>query len=288
MVLAHITDLHVAREEDYRDPTEAHWIPRVRKHAESVLESLLSDLMDQRPDHVVLTGDLTQTSKREEFDRARSHLDRHLGSVGLSVLPGNHDRWRREAVEGRWFESAFEPWLRSDLGGEAFPICHLIGPIAVVALDSSPFYPDTDPSKVCGHVSEAQLEALPSIASHPEVRSRFLVVALHHHLRLSREDALLSNPQDATPLLNAAEVERALARTHVSLVLHGHRHRQMRLELDLAGRKVPVICPGSSSRLDPREERTARYGLYRIEGRELVEVRFRRWDPFGERMEWVR
>lgn len=285
--IAHITDLHVAREEDYAGAEADHWVPRVRKHSTQILRGLLHDLRGHRPDHVVLTGDLTQTSKRWEFEEAARILREALGDVGITALPGNHDRWSREAVEGRRFERAFAPWIRSDLQGEGYPTCRLLDDVAVIALDSSPYVEGEDPALVCGHVPSEQLERLIAWAELPEVRKRFLVVALHHHLRLSEEDANQVDPKDPTPLTNAREVEEALARTHVGLVLHGHRHRQMRLDLDLGGRSVPVLCPGSSSRADARVERTAKYGLYRIDRGALVEARFRMWDPFGERMEWM-
>lgn len=285
--IAHITDLHVAREEDYRGAEAEHWAPRVRKHSIPILRSLLHDLQGHRPDHVVLTGDLTQTSKEWEFAEAARIVSSTLGGVGVTALPGNHDRWSRDAMEGRWFEEHCAPWLRSDLEGEGYPICRLLDGVAVVALDSSPYVEGEDPASVCGEVHPAQLERLVRWSKLPEVRDRFLVVALHHHLRLSEEDAKEIDPKDTTPLLNGKEVEAALGQTHVGLVLHGHRHRQMRLDLELGGRTVPVLCPGSSSRSDPRVERTAKYGLYRIAGGALATARFRMWDPFGERMEWT-
>lgn len=285
MLLGHITDLHVAREEDYRSPAEASWIPRVRKHSIEILRRMLEDLAYHRPDHVVVTGDLTQTSKREEFRACARILEETLGEIPITILPGNHDRWRREAVEGGHFEADFGRWLQSDLPGEGFPICHLRDEVAIVALDSSPFSTEVPPAEVAGHVSEAQLERLVEWAQRPELRDRFLVVALHHHLRLSEEDARALDPKDDNPLLNAAEVEEVLAQLPVDLVLHGHRHRQMRLDLNLGGRNVPVLCPGSGSRADPRVERTAKYGLYRIQERRLESVRFRAWDPFAERVE---
>lgn len=288
MLLAHITDLHVARPENYRSPAEAAWLPRLRKHSIEILKRMLDDLVHHRPDHVVVSGDLTQTSKWDEFRECAEILGEALGALPATVLPGNHDRWRAEAVEEKWFESAFGRWLMSDLPGEGFPLCHLRDEVAIVALDSSPFRADLPPAETAGHVAPEQLRRLEEWAGRPEFRDRFRVVALHHHLRLSEEDARAMDPKDETPLLNASEVEAALGRAGADLVLHGHRHRQMRLDLELGGRQVPVLCPGSGSRADPRIERTAKYGLYRIEAGRLAEVRFRAWDPFAERVEEFR
>lgn len=285
MLLAHITDLHVAREESYSSPAESPWIPRVRKHSIPVLRRMLEDLAAHRPDRVVITGDLTQTSKREEFEEGARILAETLGALPITILPGNHDRWNAEAVEGGFFEQSFGRWLASDLPTQGFPLCHLHDGVAIVALDSSPFSPTLPPAEVAGRVSKEQLDRLLTWSNLPALRERFLIVALHHHLRLSEKDARAKDPKDDTPLLNGPEVEEILGRAGVDLVLHGHRHRMMRLDLELGGRSVPVLCPGSGSRLDPRLERTAKYGLYRIQGGRLAEVRFRAWDPFGERVE---
>lgn len=118
VLLAHLTDIHVADERDY----EEAWKPKVRKHSEEMLERLLADLASFRPDHVVLTGNLTQTSLRSEFERARAYLDAHLPGLSVTVLPGNHDRWSEEAYVGRWFEEIFGDLSTCELGGKRLPL----------------------------------------------------------------------------------------------------------------------------------------------------------------------
>ncbi len=281
MVIAHLTDIHVARESDYPAPDQAELRLRTRKHSEALLLRLLEDLAAQRPDHVVLTGDLTLTSERAQFERARSHLETALPGIRISVIPGNHDRWSAGA-EG-WLQRSFGDWMRSDLGGDGFPYCHLAGEVAMVALDSSPFVVGLDPAEVPGEVGAAQLGRFAELVRDPRVRSRFLLVFLHHHLRLSEEDAAAPDPKDSTPLIDAEAVEAALAASPAGLVLHGHRHKQMRLDLELGGRVVPVLCPGSATRVDDRPSRTARYSLYTVEGGALTLVRTRVLDPASDR-----
>jgi 3',5'-cyclic AMP phosphodiesterase CpdA len=282
VLLAHLTDIHVADERAY----DERWKAKVRKHSEELLGRLLVDLASFRPDHVVLTGDITQTSRRDEFARARAHIDAHLPGIRVTALPGNHDRWSGEA--GLLFERHFGDLSACDLGGRGFPFCHLAGDdVALVALDSSPWVPGADPAEVKGFVDAAQLARLRALSADPRVRSRMLIVLIHHHLRLSEEDERALDPKDPTPLQNAPEVEAALRDANVGLVLHGHRHKQMRLDLVLGGRAVPVLCPGSATRVDPRPERTGRYGLYRIEDGRLLDARFRRWDAERGVFDWV-
>lgn len=283
MVIAHLTDIHVANEGDYAGPGGEAWLPKVAKHSEEMLERLLADLAAHRPDRVVLTGDLTLTSEEAQFARARAALDRHLGETPLAAIPGNHDRWSSSA-QAR-LERHFGDTMRGELG-KGFPYCQLAGEVAIAAVDSSPFVPGADPAEVKGRVGEEQLAALASLCAGPELAGQFVILLVHHHLRLSEEDALAPDPKDPTPLEDAAAVEEALSRLPIGLVLHGHRHKQMRLDLDLGGRQVPVLCPGSATRVDHRPERTARYGLYEVDGGGLRRARVRRWDDGAGGFVW--
>ena len=69
--LAHISDLHFGRTD-----------PRV-------VEGLVAELNAERPDLIIVSGDLTQSARSGEFREARRFLDR-LASPWLAV-PGNHD-----------------------------------------------------------------------------------------------------------------------------------------------------------------------------------------------------
>ncbi|WP_341649776.1 metallophosphoesterase [Thauera humireducens] len=70
-VLLHISDTHFGTEE-----------PRV-------VEALVTLAAQQRPDVVVLSGDITQRARPAQFRAAKTFADR-LGALVLAV-PGNHD-----------------------------------------------------------------------------------------------------------------------------------------------------------------------------------------------------
>lgn len=280
MRLAHLTDVHVGDPGCYEGGEEGPFGARLRKHPLANYDAVLADIARARPDHLVLSGDLTQSSTRSEFAVARARLDQHLGGLPTTVIPGNHDVFRPEAVAQRWFQASFGEHARCALGGEGFPFCHLPGQeIALLALDSSPHDPTQDPADVKGLVGAEQLARFVALASHPEVRRRLVVVVLHHHLRLSEADAIASDPKDPTPLVDADAVEAAIAAAGARVVLHGHRHKQMRLDLHLGAHAVPVLCPGSGTRADPRADRTARWSMYELDGAGLQAVRTRALDP---------
>jgi 3',5'-cyclic AMP phosphodiesterase CpdA len=55
-----------------------------------VVDALLRWAREQRPDLVVLSGDITQRARRAQFDAARRFVDQ-LGPVPVLAIPGNHD-----------------------------------------------------------------------------------------------------------------------------------------------------------------------------------------------------
>ena len=280
MRLAHLTDVHVGDPACYDGGEAGPTGVRLRKHPLGHYDAVLADIAAARPDHLVLSGDLTQSGARSEFAVARARLDHHLGGLPATVIPGNHDVFRPDAVAQRWFDASFGDHARCALGSDGHPFCHLPADgIALLALDSSPHDPTQDPADVQGFVGAEQLARLVALASHPEVRRRLLVVVLHHHLRLSDDDARALDPKDPTPLVDASAVEDALAAAGARGVLHGHRHKQMRLDLTLGAHRVPVLCPGSGTRADPRPDRSARWSLYELDGDGLQAVRTRALDP---------
>ena len=55
-----------------------------------VCEALLHLALEVRPDVVILSGDITQRARREQFAAARRFLETLAAPVKL-VIPGNHD-----------------------------------------------------------------------------------------------------------------------------------------------------------------------------------------------------
>ncbi len=70
-MIAHISDLHFGAA------------------SETALGALIGDLNDRRPGIVVVTGDLTQSGRRCEFEAASDFLA--AITADILVIPGNHD-----------------------------------------------------------------------------------------------------------------------------------------------------------------------------------------------------
>lgn len=280
MELAHISDLHLPL-----PPTPApwgsYWGKRVvgwlnlrlkRHHPPEIADALARDLRERPPDHLAVTGDLTNLSLEREFEQAAGWL-RGLGLAPgrLSVIPGNHDAYVRQATRRRWFEAAIGPVL-----GEpalAWPRAQRVGDVLLVSTSSAVPSPW---GCAYGRLGAAQLEAVDAkLAGEASTRA----VLVHHPpvLRDGRPDRWIRRNLDWEPLLAVC------ARRGVDMVLCGHTHRPFRYDLPRGGGERPlrVLCAGSST--DPPRhgqvgERAA-YNRYRFEGGRLIGWEVRAFDP---------
>src|SRR5690606_27994362 len=121
------------------------WTLRRRPiHDGPVLPALVADLKASRPDHVAVTGDITNISLPAEFARAATWL-RGLGSEAqVTVVPGNHDAY----VAVPWAQSlgcwaGFMDGTRADgttrapVSAEDFPFVRERGPLALVGVSTA-------------------------------------------------------------------------------------------------------------------------------------------------------
>src|SRR5262245_56142860 len=62
-------------------------------HRQAVLDRVIADLAQTRPDHVLITRDITIISLPQEFENAAAWLQQIGPPDQVSVIPGNHDRY---------------------------------------------------------------------------------------------------------------------------------------------------------------------------------------------------
>ena len=284
MLVAHFSDIHLltlegARPVDFlnkRVTGAANLLLNRRgQFPLHVAQALVADLREQLVDHVILSGDLTNLALPAELERVRALLEElPLPRERITVVPGNHDVYTRAAAARDDFGRVLEPFLRGDRdrqsGPGRFPLLRLQDGLAVLALSSA--VPSL-PLLAIGKLGGAQLQAAEALLGSAECRDRFRLVVLHHppahpkahwHNRLVDETALLA----------------LLRRTGAELVVHGHLHRFSELWLPGPASPIPMLGVASGTFLSRRNpEHRAQYNLYELEGRRLVGVRRRRWDP---------
>ena len=269
--IAHISDLHVL------SPRGVEWrrilfnkrvtgyanllLHRARVYRREYLLSVLSAAAAQA-DHVVVTGDVTNLSLEQEFEEARTLLDRLARTVEVTVVPGNHDVYLPSVHAARRFPHHFGGFLRSDLPELAremetgpFPCVKLRGPAAIIALSSAVPRP---PFVASGRLGATQLAALDGLLAHPEVARRTPVVLVHHP---PIDDRIrLGVLRDG--LVDAERLRAALARLTRGLVLFGHLHVRVRRPLRTAAGALDALAASGAALDHPHPMVRAGFNAY--------------------------
>ena len=265
--LAHLSDLHATppRFPWGRELTAKRalgfvsWRLRRRKeHRARVLGALLEDLAAVSPDHVAITGDLTNLGLAHEIDAAVPWLERLGGARRVSLVPGNHDAYgpgARDASLARWSD-----YLRSSgaaagaVSSGDFPTVRVDGRIALVGVSSAE---RTAFGLATGRVGPAQLARLEETLEKLSVARLCRVVLIHH--------PPIAGLSPRRALTDAPELRDVLARAGAELVLHGHLHRRSVEAVAGPAGPIPVIGVPSSSALGRKPGRRAQYHVYAID-----------------------
>lgn len=243
---------------------------RSRQHRPEVLEALVTDLYGERPDHVAVTGDLTNVSLAEEFQAASRWLHHLGGPEQVSLVPGNHDayiRARRTASWEYWAEY-MESNPRGPVAAEAprpvgndlatyFPSVRMRGPLALVGVSSAL---PVGLFRANGKVGTRQREKLEHVLRDLAKANVCRVVLIHH----PPTDIGLSARRR---LGDAGALRAVLEKVGAELVLHGHTHKTVFSSIAGPAGPIPVVGVRSASDIGHRPGRSAQYHLYRIERR---------------------
>lgn len=238
----------------------------IKEDRPDIRKILLEDIDREQPDHVIISGDITNTALEKECEEARRCFERFIPGRRLSIVPGNHDYpvfMEQTARITDYFTDAFPN------GKVTFPFVKLLGgELAVIGLNSCLEIFDflSNPEVVVhtarGKLHRDQLNALSSALADPRMEGRYKIVVLHHHV--------LEPPDRGRGTVNKAHdyfMEKAansdylldlLKANGVGMVLHGHRH--IRQITSVEG--LTVIGAGSAIHPEPSHEPLPSFYIY--------------------------
>ena len=228
---------------------------RKRQHKSRILDALLMDLQALGPDHIAITGDLTQIGTRGEYRQARRWL-RELGSPErVTIIPGNHDRYTGSS----WYESLrhWLPYLRDEVHEDReclYPVVRQRGNVAMIALSSAA---PTLPFLATGRIGRAQLQRLDGLLADLGRRNLIRVLLLHHG-PLPGSDSIRRR------LVDGGELVSVLRERGAELILHGHSHVNSEGVIKGAHADIPVFGVASASMKSSAGNRSSSYNLFRI------------------------
>lgn len=226
-------------------------------HDPAVLAALIDDLKQHKPDHIVVTGDLTNLGLDREIEAARHWLEALAPPDQLTLIPGNHDAYVPGAVERA--NAAWMPYMTSDplsladREGEMFPFIRRRGPVALIGLSSAI---PTRLFSATGRVDGRQIVRLADDLVNLSRDGFFRMVLVHHPLAVARG-------KWAKRLENAGTLRTVLTTAGAELVLHGHMHVPDLITIPGPTAPINVFSVPSASSRGGRHP--AGYALHRIE-----------------------
>ncbi|MDO8411749.1 MAG: metallophosphoesterase [Phenylobacterium sp.] len=241
--LAHISDPHLPPPErslglrdlvSKRALSAMAWRRKGGQHDKAVLDALVADIGARTPDHIAITGDLTNFSTAREIAGAQAWLSGLGAPAHVTVSPGNHD-----ALVGRPEADGFAPWRPwlADDQASAFPHVRIRRHVAIINLCSAV---PTAPWLATGELGEAQLAQLAQLLPDLADRGLFRLIMLHHPPVVG-----VVSPRKS---LEDGEGFRAILAAHgADLILHGHAHEAALGGLPGSTGLVPVLGVPSAS-----------------------------------------
>lgn len=216
-VVLHLSDTHFGTEQPH------------------VVEALLALAAQQRPDGVVLSGDITQRARPAQFDAAKAFLDRLHTPV--LVIPGNHDI----ALFNLW-ERLTRPYASYSkvFGADLAPVLNLPDWL-IVGVNTTRAWRHKH-----GEVSSKQVIQVADYlaAAHP---AQLRLVVVHQPL------AVCDVAESVHRLRGHAQAAQVWANAGADMVLGGHIHLPFTLQLPGLGGRLAVVQAGTavSSRTRP-------------------------------------
>ena len=270
-VLAHLSDPHLSTLESVkfiqlfnkRLLGYLSWKHHRRaEHRREVLDAMIRDLGEMRPDHIVITGDLTHLGLPVEFQQVSHWLQAVEQPKRLTLIPGNHDTYvhtpyhhtlKLLAAYMTSDPSTVSP--RKDERNNIFPSLRIRGPLALIGLSSA--YP-SPPFFATGRIGKTQLRALERLLDEMRNDDLIRVVLVHH-------PPLANTVRWRKRLIDGGDLTTLLLQRGVHLVLHGHAHRSCWKTLQTHHGNIPVIGVPSASGIGFKPEYRAQYHLYRFQ-----------------------
>jgi 3',5'-cyclic AMP phosphodiesterase CpdA len=172
-----------------------------------LLDHALDEILELRPDLVVMAGDLTSEGYAPQFRQAKRYLDR-LSDLEMLVIPGNHDLMNVGFLHFRDNFGKSDRVMRVPFSSPngAQPQRYA----TVVSINSS------KPDLADGEIGHVRYDWIRQSFEWPD---DFRVFVLHHHLV-----SVPGTGRERNIVWDAGDVLALLTELDVDLVLSGHKH----------------------------------------------------------------
>jgi 3',5'-cyclic AMP phosphodiesterase CpdA len=249
---------------------------RAKHYRVEVFEQTLDAILAVEPDHAICTGDLVNLALQPEFDKVSELLTERFAKDQLTLVPGNHDYYTKEASLAGRFETYFTEYLPQEVVSDGstqvdeddqrkeYPVSRLLNEVAIIGLSTAI---PTASFMATGEIGGAQLARVSDTLSSDELNERFSLLMLHHPLfpepnRRLDQTRRLADAEDLIELLDQPSGPK------VDLIVHGHNHEFKRMSLPQS--QTPVIQVASASRVGSKHK--AEFHVYVIDEGKLQSI----------------
>jgi 3',5'-cyclic AMP phosphodiesterase CpdA len=259
---------------------------RAKHYRVEVFEQLLDAVVAVQPDHSICTGDLVNLALTPEFVRVHELLSERFEPHQLTLVPGNHDYYTKEASLAGRFEEYFDEYLPHDLDdlltssssiaaqthGEddqrrCYPVTRVLDEVCIIGLSTAI---PTASFMATGEAGVPQRGRLMEVLNAPDHAEKFKLLMLHHPLfpEPKRRLDITRRLYDASELIELLDQNiDASPKSLVDLIVHGHNHEFKRQALPQT--QTPVIQVASASRTGKQR---AEFHIYVVEDGELHSI----------------
>ena len=291
--IAHLSDVHLGGMPEPR-PAQlmskrilgyVNWRrSRARLMTAGHLEAVLADMGAQAPDHIVVTGDLTNIALPGEFENAGRWLQDLGDGRTVTAIPGNHDAYVPRA--DRLYCELWAPWMSDDrtpdAGTARFPFLRTFGRVALIGVSTAV---PTMPFMATGRIGRKQLADLKTLLQQTGNDGFFRIVLIHHPPRLSDYRRFFKRLTDGPQFRNI------IREAGAGLILHGHDHTAAVTSVEGPVGPVPVVGVPSASgppAAGPKAGGFALHDIEPVEGDYALTVIERGFDAAGAIVEKAR
>lgn len=223
MLIAHVTDFHVLEAgvatrrglDRARLTMLANGRPVDPEDRRGRVARALATVREARPDHVCITGDLTEDGTDAQFELLAELLaDSGLAPSKVTLVPGNHDAYARADGFARALEGPLADYRETSALGGIVELRDLV--VLPVSTSIAQCF-----VRAAGFVGDEGRDRLERGLRHARARRVPAIVAMHHPpVRKGRNPIAWFDD-----LIDDHAVARLLAPHAGASVLHGHLHR---------------------------------------------------------------
>jgi 3',5'-cyclic AMP phosphodiesterase CpdA len=294
--IAHLSDLHISADRSGLRHRWRSWVGKSQAKNLLNLQAVLRDIASREVDHFVITGDLTNGAKQEEFETLKAALGDYLDPSRLTIIPGNHDlsyrrvsrrlrtkncprkHWQLISHFPNLFPLLYPPELKQ-AKKNLFPFVKVLaaGRIVLIVLDTTGHLT----AKIgllnsLGTVNRVQLAELRTLLRHPWLHDKIKIVVMHHHPMIVPVATMFDSFKY---MFQSKQLLDLLYESRVDLILHGHKHHPFCWQSHtFRDHDLTVICAGPPDAYASARSSDLVYNIYSIVGHRVA-IHYRTCSP---------